>query len=353
MVSQFQMDNKQFLRMKYLEILRREPDQEGFDYYLSKLDRKELKGEDIISIFKTSEEYKMLKNTPEKYSYQQKDNKIDFDEGVVLLSKQLKNNVRFQKRVISMIKPIKATVQRLAYHFGFEIHHIPKSRKFPAGVEYAPVTPAATYSPWNKDCLFQQVYALVQGYTLVDKYRCYELWKLIEQSAKLNNGSIIEIGVWRGGTGALIAGQAKKCDIGDKVFLCDTFTGVEKAGPKDSSYKGGEHADTTRQVVEELIFKRMNLDNVEILEGIFPDQTAHLIEGCNFRFYHIDVDVYQSAKDIVDWIWDRIVPGGMVVYDDYGFESCDGITKYVEEQMNFKDRLIFHNLNGHAIILKL
>ena len=97
----------------------------------------------------------------------------------------------------------------------------------------------------------------------------------------------------------------------------------------------------------------MNLDNVQILQGIFPDQTSHEIKDLQFRFCHIDVDVYQSAKDIVDWIWDRMVHGGIIVYDDYGFRLCDGITRYVEEQMLYKDRLVLHNLNGHAVIMKL
>lgn len=251
------------------------------------------------------------------------------------------------------MKLIKASVKRIANQFGFEIKRIPRTANSSIAQEYEPVSPSATYSPWNKDSLFQKAHALIQGFTLVDKYRCFELWKLIEQIAKLKNGSIIEIGVWRGGTGALIAKQAKNCGIEDTVFLCDTFTGVVKAGLKDSAYKGGEHADTTRQAVEELISTRMNLDNVEILEGIFPDQTGYRVEGLQFRFCHIDVDVYQSAKDIVDWIWDKIVRGGIVVYDDYGFKNSDGITKYVEEQMNCKDRLVVHNLNGHAIILKL
>ena len=41
-----------------------------------------------------------------------------------------------------------------------------------------------------------------------------------------------------------------------------------------------------------------------------------------FRFCDIDVDVFQSAKDILDWIWPRMVIGGVVVYDDYGFKGC-------------------------------
>jgi len=218
---------------------------------------------------------------------------------------------------------------------------------------YSEVHPVATYSPWNEDSSFQAMLASIEGFTKVDKYRCFELWKLIEQTAKLKNGSIIEIGVWRGGTGALIAKQAKNCGIEEKIYLCDTFTGVVKAGTRDSSYKGGEHADTSCEAVGELIFNRMKLDNVEILQGIFPDQTGHRVEGMQFRFCHVDVDVYQSAKDIVEWIWDKMVPGGVMVYDDYGFYGCDGITKYVEEQMACKDRFVIHNLNGHAIILKL
>lgn len=97
----------------------------------------------------------------------------------------------------------------------------------------------------------------------------------------------------------------------------------------------------------------MGLNNVEILEGIFPDETGRRTADHKFRFCHIDVDVYNSAKDTLAFIWDKIIPGGIVVYDDYGFQGCEGITKYVEEQIPLKDRLILHNLNGHAVVIKL
>jgi O-methyltransferase len=32
---------------------------------------------------------------------------------------------------------------------------------------------------------------------------------------------------------------------------------------------------------------------------------------------------------------------------------CPGITRLVNEQMGMSDRLVFHNLNGHAIVMKL
>jgi O-methyltransferase len=219
------------------------------------------------------------------------------------------------------------------------------------GSNYETINLQANYAPWKKDALFLQTFKAIRSNTFVDKYRCYELWTLVEQSKKLE-GALIEIGVWRGGTGALIAKQALRCGIKDRVYLCDTFRGIVKVSDQDSTYKGGEHADTSRGIVEQLV-ATLGLDNVTILEGIFPDQTAQLIEEERFRFCHIDVDVYDSAKGIVEWVWDKMVVGGIIVYDDYGFEACDGITKYVEEQIACPDRLVMHNLNGHALIVKM
>ncbi|MFM7423430.1 MAG: TylF/MycF/NovP-related O-methyltransferase [Elainella sp.] len=217
---------------------------------------------------------------------------------------------------------------------------------------YQQAVPLALYAPWNVDQGFQRAYQRIFANTLVDQYRCFELWSLVEQVQKLDEGSIIEIGVWQGGTGVLMAHRVATCGITDPVYLCDTFSGVVKASDKDSFYKGSEHADTSQAIVEQLV-SQFGLTQVKILKGIFPDETAHLIGDDKFRLCHVDVDVYQSAKDVVAWVWDRMVPGGIIVYDDYGFLGCDGITKLVEEQRALSDRLVFHNLNGHAIVVKL
>ena len=217
-------------------------------------------------------------------------------------------------------------------------------------IPYERVVPYATYAPWVADNDFDSVYETIRDNTLVDKYRCFELWQLIKESSKLE-GAIIEIGVWRGGTGCLIAKQAEICDIKSTVYLCDTFTGVVKAGENDSQYKGGEHADTSKNIVEALMIK-LHLTNVKILKGIFPDETQELVKDDKFSFCHIDVDVYKSARDIVEWIWQKMPVGGIIVFDDYGFTGCDGVTKFVNEERNKNDRIVIHNLNGHGIIIK-
>ena len=96
----------------------------------------------------------------------------------------------------------------------------------------------------------------------------------------------------------------------------------------------------------------LKLDNIEIFTGIFPEDTGDQVDNLKFRLCHIDVDVYQSAKDVTEWIWERLVPGGMIVYDDYGWDTTPGIARYVNSQLQLKDRIVLHNLNGHAIVIK-
>ena len=86
---------------------------------------------------------------------------------------------------------------------------------------------------------------------------------------------------------------------------------------------------------------------------MFPDGTGRLIEDRSIRLCHIDVDVYESAKDAVEWIWPRMVKGGILVYDDFGFIDTPGITKFVEQQRSRRDSLTIYNLNGHAITIKI
>ena len=43
---------------------------------------------------------------------------------------------------------------------------------------YNEVRPIATYSPWNLNREFNTTYRTIKEFTKVDKYRCYELWKL-------------------------------------------------------------------------------------------------------------------------------------------------------------------------------
>ncbi len=248
---------------------------------------------------------------------------------------------------------MKKLIIQLLSKAGYQVINKSKINFSVSDYQYELITPYANYAPWLKDTEFQDIYKKIKDHTLVDMYRCYELWQLTGIVHTLNDAaSFLEVGVWRGGTAGIIGKKLALLNSRSPLYLADTFTGIVKATDKDAFYNGGEHADTTFETVDTLM--KGIYGNYKILTGIFPNDTAIKI-GTDERFglCHIDVDVYQSAKEIVDWVWERLIIGGMIIFDDYGFHTTTGVTRYVNEQKNMADRVIIYNLNGHAIIIKV
>ena len=252
-----------------------------------------------------------------------------------------------------MIDRLKKLLEKRGHYF-FKPSRMNGSPEFEIdGLSYGVNIPQANFSPWRNDEDFTKIYAAASKNTLVDMYRCYELWQLVNEALKKSSElNVIEIGVWRGGTASLISKRMQMSNQKGTLYLADTFAGVVKIGEKDSYYVGGEHNDTSKEIVENFL-RSLALNNFEILQGTFPDETADLIPGnIQFGLVHIDVDVYLSAKDCLDWVWDKLIVGGIVVFDDYGFHTCDGVTRLVEEQRQYNDRIVIHNLNGHGLLIK-
>ncbi len=219
-----------------------------------------------------------------------------------------------------------------------------------ASLPHGLVMPFATYSPWRADAAFREALQAIQGHTLVDHYRCWELWQLVPQLREVP-GDILEVGVWRGGTGCLLGLAARQAGIDAALVLADTFAGVVKAGEGDNAYRGGEHADTSADLVRGLLDTH-GLGGARLLTGMFPEETGEAVAGRRFRLVHIDVDTRRSAADAFEWAWPRLSPGGVVVFDDYGFPRCEGVAGFVDGLRGRAGLVCLHNLNGHAVLVK-
>lgn len=208
---------------------------------------------------------------------------------------------------------------------------------------------------FGADYFLSETYAKVSKNTMMSLPWLTDLYVMVEYVSTLTSGSLLEVGAWRGGSGGLMALQARNLSVLDPIYICDTFKGVVKAGEEDTVYTGGEHFDTSLRTVQSLIYDKLGLDkDVRILKGIFPDDTGEMIpQEEKFRFCHIDVDVYESAKGVLEWVWPRMVLGGVVLYDDYGHGITPGVRKHVDEHSEDKDKVIFTSPYMRAIMVKL
>ena len=211
------------------------------------------------------------------------------------------------------------------------------------------IIPVASYSPWETGTEFMAVYNVAKNSTRMDIYRIYELWDVVKRAAGLD-GDVLEVGVWRGGSGAIL-GAANKKATKSTVYLADTFKGVVKAGKKDTVFRGGEFSDTSEVIVKDLM-KKAGVTKYKILKGIFPDDFTGKINIQKIKVCHIDVDTFESAKGVFEYVWPRMVSKGIVLFDDYSDWGCEGVTKYVNS-LKPKDGVFIHNLNGHGLMIKI
>lgn len=73
-------------------------------------------------------------------------------------------------------------------------------------------------------------------------------------------------------------------------------------------------------------------DNVRLVEGdVLKTLSAYLAENdqCRIALLHLDMDVYEPTRHVLELCWERLVPGGLVVVDDYN--AVPGATRAVDE----------------------
>ena len=223
-----------------------------------------------------------------------------------------------------------------------EISRLQRIQNIPDREFYKPL-----FSPWEGFGDFARIYSLVQPYTLVSKDRCYVLYTLARQALFLE-GEIWECGVYTGGTARLfstvIAEEAKHDETLLRLF--DTFEGMPETDPLVDIHKEGDFSGTSLESVAQIVG---HPHIVRVHKGRIPDTFGSQVNA-KIALAHIDVDIYQSVIDCCTFIYPRLVLGGFMVFDDYGFPTCPGARKAVDEFFSQKPEKPLVLPTGQAII---
>ncbi len=122
------------------------------------------------------------------------------------------------------------------------------------------------------------------------------------------NGDYAEVGVFKGTTAKAI------CEVKENkhLHLFDTFEGLPQINKIDSKFKTKMFKSDYQRVKEKLA----KYKNVHIYKGIFPE-AGRPIKDKKFAFVHLDVDIYQSTKDCLEFFYDKMSKNGIIISHDY------------------------------------
>jgi len=166
------------------------------------------------------------------------------------------------------------------------------------------------------------------GMMILDIPEAFQMVCGVMQTRKLK-GNIAEVGTYKGGSAKLIC-ETKANNTNFYIF--DTFEGLpDQINIIDSiQFKNGDFEATLEAVKKYL--KKYN--NVHIHKGLFP-ATGEVIKDKKFSFVHLDVDLYKSTKDSIEFFYPRMLKGGIILSHDY--ITSPGVKMAIDEF--FKDKI--------------
>lgn len=187
----------------------------------------------------------------------------------------------------------------------------------------------------------------VSAYTMTSPERVFAVLEAVRYILKSNlPGSIVECGVWRGGTMMAIAHVLQMHKRFDKdLYLFDTFEGMPSPMDVDMDFRGRKAKteflakkranDSSDWCYVSLSEVQANLESVGYtrnkvhyvvgkVENTIPEQAPDQIS-----ILRLDTDWYESTKHELIHLYPRLVHGGVLIIDDYG--HWQGARRAVEE----------------------
>ena len=156
-------------------------------------------------------------------------------------------------------------------------------------------------------------------------------------------GDFIEAGVWRGGASIFMRGTLKVHGVTDRlVWAADSFQGLPEPDPELFPLEAKVQSGPVMQKLYHNLaaglddvkrnFAAYGLldDQVRFLKGWFKDTLPTAPLGA-LALIRLDGDFYESTRDGLNHLYDRLSTGGYVIIDDYGQDSWTYCRKAVDE----------------------
>ena len=163
-------------------------------------------------------------------------------------------------------------------------------------------------------------------------------------------GDIVELGVYRGASLLSWANFMEIRNMGDrhkKVIGFDNFKGFGELDPKDGvevSDVGKQSGGFDSSVFEEQLQDAIHIFDTDrfipykpriiLVKGDIEQTVPEYVQqnpGLRISLLHFDADLYRPTLIGLENLWPRVVPGGVVLFDEYGIPPWEGEAAAVDE----------------------
>ena len=183
--------------------------------------------------------------------------------------------------------------------------------------------------------------------TIVEKsviWRTYILAWAAKRAMKLP-GDFVECGCYKGVSARMICDYIDFAESDKTFFLYDIFEHSETM----EHHSMPEHSVT---LVEEVRQRFEDFPNVRITQGAVPDSLDILEPEGDIAFLHIDMNNAEAEVGALERLFDKVVPGAVIIFDDYGWRAYRDQKMGEDEFLARHDMQILELPTGQGLALK-
>jgi len=200
---------------------------------------------------------------------------------------------------------------------------------------------------WHRDPRFNAFlkrFGEEHGLNADRRWMVYQLLRMVSEI----DGDTAECGVFRGASSYLICAANAARSTPRMHHMFDSFDGLSEPGSADG---GHWRRRDLRYALDKVEANLSQFSAVQFHPGWIPERFRD-VEDRRFAFVHIDVDLYQPTLDSARFFYPRLLPGGIMLCDDYAFASCPGATRAIEEFLADKPEKLIGLSGGGGFLIK-
>lgn len=196
---------------------------------------------------------------------------------------------------------------------------------------------------------------MTDGRTLLYWDRLYTIFQAVRSVANMPNSgnhATAEVGVYKGGVSYFIASILDQMGEHIHHYAFDTFEGHDSTdiNEQDPHQTISAFNDTSFESVKDYLSR---FSDVSMVKGRIQD-SCHVVDDKTFLFVHLDTDLYDPIGFALGFFEKKMARGGIIVIDDYGFVTCPGVKKAVDEFMSDNHEYVgTHLLTGQYMMVRV
>lgn len=184
----------------------------------------------------------------------------------------------------------------------------------------------------------------------------HKMWRLhtycwAGRSALSLPGDFVECGVYKGFYSAVLSQYLEFEKLDRQLYLYDTFAGIPEEWSVPSEHEGLNSKyewDGTHEAVIDLFSK---YPNVHVVKGVVPEILADVAPD-EIALLHIDLNAAAAEVAALDYLYDRISDGGIILMDDYGRQENLLLHEALRDWWRNRGHSVLELPTGQGLVIK-